>query len=273
MVPGAGLEPAWPFGRGIFVPATAFAAASAEAFVVWTFSSPYRRLCRLRREPLSLYTFPCDETPQVQLPGAAQCRRSLSIHATDADCSRSGPLRRKLRSAPSSNPPFPIGYFAFHRSGIEQEPEVPTSTPTHRVPCKRSTDPVAQAPKTPATGERSRASLPIVRKDRMERTPHSTGTRPHQWRQPGQLAPELAAALSKLPCADPDIPRQGQEPGLARDCQYDSTRVAAGFPEFDSIHAGVSHPRAQLRFKSLVSTSFTTRARPEHYRGVPGGTT
>ena len=41
MVPGAGLEPARPCGRGIFLPATAFAAESRDSFGVWTFSLPW----------------------------------------------------------------------------------------------------------------------------------------------------------------------------------------------------------------------------------------
>jgi len=43
LVPGAGLEPAWSRLRGIFVPATAFAAeprCSRRSFGVWTFSLP-----------------------------------------------------------------------------------------------------------------------------------------------------------------------------------------------------------------------------------------
>jgi hypothetical protein len=41
LVPGAGLEPARPCGRGIFVLATAFAAELANSFGVWTFSLPW----------------------------------------------------------------------------------------------------------------------------------------------------------------------------------------------------------------------------------------
>jgi len=41
MVPGAGLEPARCCHRGIFLPTTTFVAALSNAFVVWTFSSPY----------------------------------------------------------------------------------------------------------------------------------------------------------------------------------------------------------------------------------------
>jgi hypothetical protein len=40
-LPGAGLEPARPCGRGIFLPATAFAAESCDSFGVWTFSLPW----------------------------------------------------------------------------------------------------------------------------------------------------------------------------------------------------------------------------------------
>ena len=43
MVPGAGLEPARCCHQGIFIPATAFAAAPAGAFGVWTLSLPWRR--------------------------------------------------------------------------------------------------------------------------------------------------------------------------------------------------------------------------------------
>ena len=42
-LPGAGLEPAWSFLRGIFVPATAFTAESCDSFGVWTFSLPWHR--------------------------------------------------------------------------------------------------------------------------------------------------------------------------------------------------------------------------------------
>ena len=42
MVPGAGVEPARCFHRGIFLPTTAFAATGFDpVFVVWTFSLPY----------------------------------------------------------------------------------------------------------------------------------------------------------------------------------------------------------------------------------------
>jgi hypothetical protein len=42
VVPGAGLEPAQCFHRGIFLPTTALAAtAIMPVFVVWTFSLPY----------------------------------------------------------------------------------------------------------------------------------------------------------------------------------------------------------------------------------------
>ena len=60
VVPGAGLEPAWGCPRGIFVPATAFAAARARPRI-WgldfTFTVP-RSSPRVRRGPSSLYTFP-----------------------------------------------------------------------------------------------------------------------------------------------------------------------------------------------------------------------
>jgi hypothetical protein len=67
MVPGAGLEPARGYPQGIFLPATAFAAApvvylavTRVAFGVWTLPSPCRRpgVRRCRRGPSSLYTFP-----------------------------------------------------------------------------------------------------------------------------------------------------------------------------------------------------------------------
>ena len=42
-MPGAGLEPARGFPRGIFLPSTAFTAGAASApFGVWTFPLPYR---------------------------------------------------------------------------------------------------------------------------------------------------------------------------------------------------------------------------------------
>jgi hypothetical protein len=50
-LPGAGLEPAWGYPRGIFLPATAFAAAraaGAHAFGVWTLPLPYRRATRIK---------------------------------------------------------------------------------------------------------------------------------------------------------------------------------------------------------------------------------
>ena len=49
-MPGAGVEPARPLGRGIFLPATAFAATRVNlVFVVWTFSLPYYRARNLGR--------------------------------------------------------------------------------------------------------------------------------------------------------------------------------------------------------------------------------
>lgn len=57
MVRTAGLEPAWAIARGIFVPATAFAAAPQPAAGrLW--SGLYLRPCEcFRRCPSSLYTF------------------------------------------------------------------------------------------------------------------------------------------------------------------------------------------------------------------------
>src|SRR5581483_10382869 len=57
-LPGAGLEPAWGYPRGIFLPTTAFAAARSavarpprrHAFVVWTLPSP----CRVASGPAGL---------------------------------------------------------------------------------------------------------------------------------------------------------------------------------------------------------------------------
>lgn len=63
LVPGAGLEPAWSLLRGIFVPATAFAAEPCVprgSFGVWTFSLPCAHRCQrkaFRQGPSSLYTF------------------------------------------------------------------------------------------------------------------------------------------------------------------------------------------------------------------------
>ena len=58
-VPGAGIEPARPFGQRILRTTIAFATAPAEpaAFVVWTIPLPYAPRA-LRQEPSSLYTFP-----------------------------------------------------------------------------------------------------------------------------------------------------------------------------------------------------------------------
>ena len=60
-LPGAGLEPARPCGRGIFVLATAFTAESCDSFGVWTFSLPWfsaEEALKVRQGPSSLYTFP-----------------------------------------------------------------------------------------------------------------------------------------------------------------------------------------------------------------------
>jgi hypothetical protein len=57
-LPGAGIEPARGFPQGIFVLATAFAAArQMHAFGVWTLPLPCRARARVRQGPSSLYTF------------------------------------------------------------------------------------------------------------------------------------------------------------------------------------------------------------------------
>ena len=82
MVPGAGIEPAWSCPRGIFLPTTAFAAATS-AFGVWTFSLPCR-LGRFRQEPSSLYTF---HGCLFRRPGLARDCHYLSLPATGVEVS------------------------------------------------------------------------------------------------------------------------------------------------------------------------------------------
>jgi hypothetical protein len=58
-MPGAGLEPAQPYGQRIFLPLWLSPPGLVGQFVVWTIPSPFitSRDVTVRREPSSLYTF------------------------------------------------------------------------------------------------------------------------------------------------------------------------------------------------------------------------
>ena len=107
MVPGAGVEPAQCFHRGIFLPTTALAATGiTPVFVVWTFSLPYyciHNLGRSRQVSTLSSIRMLHEVTQILRAGTHQCSFNFYINAPNTDKSECRAIWWKLRRTEKSD--------------------------------------------------------------------------------------------------------------------------------------------------------------------------